>query len=764
MKTFALIILGLLAGAPARALDAACTATPNLGMARCPADSEDWYESYTDQIDELDVLALTSRLSSHTVLGSLLIKSSAAVNGDVNVEGGSVTVHGASNRSVVNLGPHSDSSYARLAFGGATIGDDFRATVNYDPNAAAADNADPTWSFALGNNTGGMCINRNPGGGGECMIQGADTGAGAGAGVSVGIGKTNTNSAVRLDVNGATIVRGLFDVVGASGTVALDLGARNLNATFGVSAATGVISSELAVGSTIDQSTVFISSGGRPQIIAAGTSAQGASVEWRTGHGDTATRNWIGITDLVDFGDLAFRQGASKGANPQTSGTTIFRLSAAGNGVFTYGASAGTFTATGISASTGNFSSGVGIGTNTSPTQDILRLGTNGAATATLLRLVNHGGNAVGAGMILAKARGDSLNSPTTVLTGDAAGTISMTAFGTTPNNNIARITSSVTAATDAAMSGDLIFQAAQTGSLVEVLRVSGANRYVGIGGVAVPDATLTVNGNIDYPATANLGRYLYVSTDSTGNGFFTLQAGGISAAYGGGLTMYANAHATNPGDLVMGMSGNNSSSFRIMNQGTDGGSILFKMNRAGNAYFAAPLTSISSFTSTANMEARGSTPLLALRPTQWGTSNPAYLQAAVNTSASAAGDYMSVQAGTQKGITLVTNAGVASFVIQSTGSVILSSGTSPTAACDAGTASLSVGSGPNHGTLTSGAASVNCTVTFNAAWPKAPVCNFISDTALGSPRISSVSTTAVTFAATLLNGAIIYYQCMGAP
>lgn len=52
----------------AMALDPACTTTANLGMARCPENSEDWYESYTDQIDELDALAKTAK-SSFTILG-----------------------------------------------------------------------------------------------------------------------------------------------------------------------------------------------------------------------------------------------------------------------------------------------------------------------------------------------------------------------------------------------------------------------------------------------------------------------------------------------------------------------------------------------------------------------------------------------------------------------------------------------------------------------------------------------------------------------
>lgn len=95
---------------------------------------------------------------------------------------------------------------------------------------------------------------------------------------------------------------------------------------------------------------------------------------------------------------------------------------------------------------------------------------------------------------------------------------------------------------------------------------------------------------------------------------------------------------------------------------------------------------------------------------------------------------------------------------------VVTSSTAIPTSTCDAGTPTVGANSTNQHGAITSGALATACTVTFSAAWPKTPVCTFISDTALGSPRVSAVSTTEVTFNATSFNGAIIYYQCMGAP
>lgn len=95
---------------------------------------------------------------------------------------------------------------------------------------------------------------------------------------------------------------------------------------------------------------------------------------------------------------------------------------------------------------------------------------------------------------------------------------------------------------------------------------------------------------------------------------------------------------------------------------------------------------------------------------------------------------------------------------------VVTSSTAIPTSTCDAGTPIVGANSTNQHGAITSGALATACTVTFSAAWPKTPVCTFITDVAVGSPRMSAISTTAVTFNATSLNGAIIYYQCMGAP
>jgi hypothetical protein len=91
------IALGVLLGAHgyACALDANCTTTTNLGMARCPEDSTDWYESYTDQIDELDALAKTAK-SSFTVVGNAFSVggSTLVVNASSVTVGANLRVNG----------------------------------------------------------------------------------------------------------------------------------------------------------------------------------------------------------------------------------------------------------------------------------------------------------------------------------------------------------------------------------------------------------------------------------------------------------------------------------------------------------------------------------------------------------------------------------------------------------------------------------------------------------------------------------------------
>ena len=112
----------MLLSTPSWSLDAACTTTPNLGMARCPEDSEDWYESYTDQIDAIDALAKTTT-SSFTVKGAGGLGVTYGVSaGSVTIPNTVLTSTKATFGVPVNLGG-SDTGISRISAGVVGIGD-----------------------------------------------------------------------------------------------------------------------------------------------------------------------------------------------------------------------------------------------------------------------------------------------------------------------------------------------------------------------------------------------------------------------------------------------------------------------------------------------------------------------------------------------------------------------------------------------------------------------------------------------------------------
>ena len=87
--------------------------------------------------------------------------------------------------------------------------------------------------------------------------------------------------------------------------------------------------------------------------------------------------------------------------------------------------------------------------------------------------------------------------------------------------------------------------------------------------------------------AAAGATRYVITDETNTGTGILVLQAGGGSAAYGGALGMYANAHASKAGDVYAGISSGSGGSFRVNTSGTDNGTDLLTINQATGATFA---------------------------------------------------------------------------------------------------------------------------------------------------------------------------------
>ena len=98
---------------------------------------------------------------------------------------------------------------------------------------------------------------------------------------------------------------------------------------------------------------------------------------------------------------------------------------------------------------------------------------------------------------------------------------------------------------------------------------------------------------------------------------------------------------------------------------------------------------------------------------------------------------------------------------VQNNGHVV-SSGTMPTIACDAGTGSFLAGVDSNdmRGVIVAGAAATNCTLTFANPGSKTVICIYQNKTSLVPVRESAASTTASTVAGTTISGDSISYMC----
>jgi hypothetical protein len=115
----------------------------------------------------------------------------------------------------------------------------------------------------------------------------------------------------------------------------------------------------------------------------------------------------------------------------------------------------------------------------------------------------------------------------------------------------------------------------------------------VGIG-TASPTEKLSVSGNIELDdMPANGTRYLMTNETSTGTGRLNIQAGGGSSAYGGGLSLIANSHASKPGWVIAGISsgagaGATEGRFVVNTHGLGTGTDIFTVLRTGNVGIGA--------------------------------------------------------------------------------------------------------------------------------------------------------------------------------
>lgn len=112
------------------------------------------------------------------------------------------------------------------------------------------------------------------------------------------------------------------------------------------------------------------------------------------------------------------------------------------------------------------------------------------------------------------------------------------------------------------ALSTDIALRVRNSADSADLMTVNGLGN-VGIGTTA-PSQKLSINGNLDFQGVAGTTRYIVTNEVSTGTGRLVIQAGAGSASFGGSLMLYANAHATRPGHVAIGLSGNASAKFRV--------------------------------------------------------------------------------------------------------------------------------------------------------------------------------------------------------
>ena len=119
------------------------------------------------------------------------------------------------------------------------------------------------------------------------------------------------------------------------------------------------------------------------------------------------------------------------------------------------------------------------------------------------------------------------------------------------------------------ALSTDIALRVRNSADSADLMLVNG------LGNVGIGTSTLTnkfnLNGNFEFQGIAQTSRYIVTNESSTGTGRLVMQAGLGSASFGGSLMLYANAHATYPGHVVVGLSQNASAKFRVNASSLDG-------------------------------------------------------------------------------------------------------------------------------------------------------------------------------------------------
>ena len=92
MIRFLFAITILFSAQSARALDPLCVPTPNLSIPKCPANSEDWFDSYTSIVDNLDDIGGLTQASTVTVNAPIL--GDGSTGDPLSLDSSSVTLQG----------------------------------------------------------------------------------------------------------------------------------------------------------------------------------------------------------------------------------------------------------------------------------------------------------------------------------------------------------------------------------------------------------------------------------------------------------------------------------------------------------------------------------------------------------------------------------------------------------------------------------------------------------------------------------------------
>jgi DUF2075 family protein len=115
------------------------------------------------------------------------------------------------------------------------------------------------------------------------------------------------------------------------------------------------------------------------------------------------------------------------------------------------------------------------------------------------------------------------------------------------------------------------------------MLFVDGGSNHVNIGTATDLAGVLNVDGNISLSGAGTGSRSIALLNESDSYaGILRIQAGGISAAYGAGIALYGHSHASNPGDVVAGISSGSGGSFRVNTDGVDTGTDRLEVKDTG--------------------------------------------------------------------------------------------------------------------------------------------------------------------------------------